>query len=120
MVLTGRLDDIPQVMAAIDVLVMPSLWEGFPRSLIEAMACGRAAIASDVGEIPYILEGGASGRLIPRGDLPALIQAMEDLGARKDSLPELGMRARERVMAEFTLERHVKLMQDEYLRWLKP
>lgn len=120
MVLTGRLDDIPQVMAAIDVLVMPSLWEGFPRSLIEAMACGRAAIASDVGEIPYILEGGASGRVIPRGDLPALIQAMEDLVARKDSLAEMGMRARERVISEFTLERHVELIEDEYLRWLKP
>jgi glycosyltransferase involved in cell wall biosynthesis len=119
-VLTGRLDDIPQVMAAIDVLVMPSLWEGFPRSLIEAMASGKAAIASDVGEIPHMLEGGASGRVIPRGDLPALIRAMEDLSARRDSLAEMGVRARERVISEFTLDRHVKLVQDEYLRWLEP
>ncbi len=119
-VLTGRLDDIPQVMAAIDVLVMPSLWEGFPRSLIEAMASGRAAIASDVGEIPRILEEGVSGRVIPRGDLPALIRAMEELLVRKDGLVEMGMRARERVVSELTLERHVECVREEYLRWLKP
>ena len=53
-VMTGRLACIPEVMAAIDILVIPSLWEGFPRSLIEAMASGKPAIATDVGEIPWI------------------------------------------------------------------
>lgn len=117
-VLTGRLDDIPQVMAGLDVLVLPSLWEGFPRSLIEAMACGRVAIASDVGEIPFILEGGRCGMVVPRGDHRALVQAMARCLSDRAALNEMGRLARERVARELSLERHVGAIQNEYLELL--
>jgi glycosyltransferase involved in cell wall biosynthesis len=117
-VLTGRLEDMPQVMAGIDVLVMPSLWEGFPRSLIEAMASGRAAIASGVGEIPFILEDGVCGRVVPKGDRAALSRAMEELLHRRGDLAEMGRRGRRRVLEEFTLEKHVRTVMGEYQKLL--
>lgn len=119
-VLTGRLDDMPGVMAGLDVLVLPSLWEGFPRSLIEAMACGKAAIASDVGEIPFILDGGTCGMVIPRGDQEALVKAMAYALSDRAALTEMGRRARERVVSAFSLDRHVEVVQDEYRKLLSP
>jgi glycosyltransferase involved in cell wall biosynthesis len=113
-ILTGRLDNIPEVMAGLDVLVMPSLWEGFPRSLIEAMACARAAIASDVGETPFILEDGKSGLLVPRGDQAALVQAMRRCLWEREAMKEMGLRARQRVLARFSLQGHIGLIQARY------
>jgi len=98
--------------------VLPSLWEGFPRSLIEAMAGGKTAIASDVGEIPFILEGGKCGMLVPRGDQAALVQAMARCLSDRAGLNEMGRLARERAVREFSLERHVELIQNEYLELL--
>ncbi|MCU0572676.1 MAG: glycosyltransferase [Syntrophobacteraceae bacterium] len=117
-ILTGRLDDIPRVMAGLDVLVLPSLWEGFPRSLIEAMACGRVAIASDVGEIPFILEGGRCGMVVPCGDDSALVQAMARCLSDRAALNEMGRLARERVVSELSLKRHVEVIQNEYMELL--
>lgn len=114
-VFTGRLENIPEVMSELDVLVMPSLWEGFPRSLIEAMACGRAAIASDVGEISFILEEGKCGFVVPSGDHSALVQAMVRCLSDRQGLQDMGRRARERVVSEFSLDKHVELIQNEYL-----
>jgi L-malate glycosyltransferase len=119
-VLPGRLDNIPQVMAGIDVLVMPSLWEGFPRSLIEAMASGKAAVASDTGEVPYIIQQGLSGTVVPRGDLLALIEAMAGCMSRREHLSEMGKRARERVLSEFTIQKHVECVQKQYAELLGP
>lgn len=113
-VLTGRLENIEEVMAAIDVLVMPSLWEGFPRSLVEAMASGKACVATEVGEIPYMLDNGRCGLMVPPGDMDSLAQAMERCLSRRDALLEMGLRARRRVVEEFTLERHVQRVQEVY------
>jgi glycosyltransferase involved in cell wall biosynthesis len=113
-VLTGKLRDIEQVMAAIDVLVMPSLWEGFPRSLLEAMASGKPGIATEVGEIPYMLDGGRCGLLVVPGDLRSLVQAMGRCLSQREFLSEMGKRARRRVLEEFALEKHVTRVQDVY------
>lgn len=106
-VLTGRLAEIPEVMAALDVLVIPSLWEGFPRSLIEAMASGKPAIATDVGEVPWMLEDGRNGFLIPRADREALVRAMRGALEKRDELAELGLQARVKAEREYSMERHV-------------
>lgn len=113
-ILSGHLENIPEVMTGMDVLVMPSLWEGFPRSLIEAMACGTPSIATDVGEIPWIIEDGKSGFIIPKDDLGSLSAAMKMCLERREALPEMGMRARERIGGEFTIEKHVQTVQSEY------
>ncbi len=112
-VLTGRLSDITEAMAGIDILVMPSLWEGFPRALIEAMACGKPSIASDVGEVRHILEDGRSGYIIPKGDNEALTKAMESCLTNKNGLSVMGRAARGKA-EQFTLSRHVETVQGEY------
>ncbi|MHC1743011.1 MAG: glycosyltransferase family 4 protein [Syntrophobacteraceae bacterium] len=113
-VLTGRLGDIPEVMAAIDVLVIPSLWEGFPRSLIEAMAAGKPAIATDVGEVPWMIEDGKSGFLIPRGDRDALQRAMRRAVEHRTGLKEIGLRARAKAEREYSIEHHVQAVCRQY------
>jgi len=112
--LTGRLADIPEVMAALDVLVIPSLWEGFPRSLIEAMACGKPAIAADVGEIPWMIENGKTGFLIPGANQETLLRAMRSALERRAELEGMGRLARQKAEAEYSIERHVQAIDMQY------
>jgi glycosyltransferase involved in cell wall biosynthesis len=74
--LLGPRDDVPELLAAFDAFVLPSIAEGSPRSLAEAMACGLLCIASRTGEIPFMLEDGRLGRLTQPGDEEALAEAM--------------------------------------------
>lgn len=110
-ILTGVIEDMPKAMAAFDALVMPSLWEGFPRALIEAMACAKPAVAAAVGEVPEIVADGVTGYLVPPGDVRALCRAMEKCIGRADAL---GRNARQRVVAHYTIEQHVAIVQKNY------
>jgi glycosyltransferase involved in cell wall biosynthesis len=80
----GYLDDARAVFAAADVIAMPSLTEGLPLTALEALAFGRCLVASAVGELPEVLEGGA-GVLVPPGDVKKLseaLAALQDASAR--------------------------------------
>lgn len=118
-VFTGRLSDMPDVMAGIDVLVMPSLWEGFPRALIESMACGRPAVASDVGEVGRIIEDGRNGFVVPKGDKEALAAAMRRCMVARERLGEMGEMAREKAVSEYSIEKHVRAVCGRYDELLK-
>lgn len=72
----GQVDGVVEVLKAFDVFVLPSLAEGMPRSLLEAMAAEIPCVATDVGGIGEILEGGKYGRLVPARDLNSLVRAM--------------------------------------------
>ncbi|RPJ03720.1 MAG: glycosyltransferase, partial [Deltaproteobacteria bacterium] len=113
-VLTGRLGNMPEVMAGIDVLVMASLGENFPRVLIEAMASGKPVVATDVGEVFHIVDDGVTGLVVPKNDAGALASAMTRCLEMRDSLREMGSKAREKVVREFDLRRHVESVQNEY------
>lgn len=97
----GRRDDVPSLMAAADVLVLPSLWEGMPNVVLEAMAAGKPVIATDVEGSQELVEPGATGWLVPPGDPQALAQAIVDAGADSDSdrLQRFGANAR-RIVAD--------------------
>ncbi|MFQ5736277.1 MAG: glycosyltransferase family 4 protein [Thermodesulfobacteriota bacterium] len=71
-VFAGRRSDIPALLSVMDIFVLPSLTEGQPMALLEAMAAGRPIAASSVGDIPKILKNGEIGRIVPPGDAPAL------------------------------------------------
>jgi len=70
----GRRDDIPAVLAQSSIVVVPSLWEGTPRVIPEAMAAGVPVIASAVGGIPEQIQDGENGILIPANNPPALAE----------------------------------------------
>jgi glycosyltransferase involved in cell wall biosynthesis len=72
-------DDIPKWIGACDCLLLPSLNEGYPNVLVEALACARPVIASEVGGVPEIVLPGRTGLLTPPGDSAALAEAMQQM-----------------------------------------
>lgn len=85
------------------VFVMPSLHDGLPNALLEAMACGCPIVASAVGGIPDAIAHGEQGTLVPAGSAEALSDAIADLLSRPARAAELGQRARLRAVSEFGL-----------------
>ncbi|MEL6382103.1 MAG: glycosyltransferase [Cyanobacteria bacterium J06626_18] len=106
-IVTGHLDDPEQVaqhLQLCDLLLLPSLWEGMPNALLEAMACGLGCIASDAGGIPEVLEHGKTGFLLPRFKLHHLGEAvLEWLSLDADTKHAIQQAARDRVLAQFSL-----------------
>lgn len=111
--LAGRLSEMPEVMASLNVLILHSTWEGFPRVIIEAMAAGRPAISTPVGDVPEIMHDGVEGWLIPMNDMGALTAAMERCLADKDRLKRMGQSAAQTAQ-RYSIESHVKLVQEQY------
>jgi glycosyltransferase involved in cell wall biosynthesis len=94
----GFRDDVPTVLALADLLVLPSRLEGLPRSVIEAMAMGRPVVASDVRGSRELVEDGATGFLVPPGDVDALEERVLRLLADPAARAAMGARARERAL----------------------
>ena len=78
-IFTGVSDDIPKILAILDIFVLPSLTEGLPMVLLEAMAAKKPIIATEVGAIPNVIIDKESGHLIKPGDTNALIDAIKRL-----------------------------------------
>lgn len=101
--LLGSRHDVPTVLCGLDVLCVPSVYEGFPNALGEAMASGVPCIATDVSDIRDILSG--AGGLVEVGDHEALAREMikmHDLGVV--GRESLGRAARENILRQYTLE----------------
>lgn len=77
--LLGLREDIPELMAASDIFVLPSLWEGSPNVILEAMASGLAIVATKVAGVPELIKEGAEGLLASPADSQALTVALERL-----------------------------------------
>jgi glycosyltransferase involved in cell wall biosynthesis len=106
--LLGLRSDVRAVLAAADVFVLPSLSEGLPLALLEAMFAGRAIVASDVGEVGTALGGGEAGLLVPPADAPALAAALDLLLTRPERAREMGERAARRAAEEYDVARMVR------------
>jgi glycosyltransferase involved in cell wall biosynthesis len=106
--LLGLRQDVANVLAAADVFVLPSLSEGLPLALLEAMFAARPIVASAVGDIPVALAGGAAGLLVPPGDPPALADAIQRLLGQPFEARRLGTTAQARAAAEYDITRMVE------------
>ena len=102
-------------MESLDVFVMPSFTEGTPNSIVEAMACGKPIIASEVGGIPDMI-GEESGILVPAGDTLALTDAMLRLAQDEGLRKRMGAAAKERYQKLFSPKAVVPLMLETYHR----
>ena len=108
--LAGRLepDAVAACLAAADALVLPSSVEGFPYVVLEAMASGRAVVATRVFGIVEQVDDGRTGLLVEPGDVEALAAAMARLVRDPDERRAMGRAGQQRFRREFTLERHVE------------
>jgi len=105
---TGHLDD-PQAVAEhlrlCDVILQPSVWDGMPNAVLEAMACERIVIGSDAGGIPEMIEHGHEGFVVPKSQLHRLGEAVQEvLSLPLEERQRLGRAARQRVLGEFNAE----------------
>lgn len=111
--LTGYRDDVPRVLAASDVLVLPSFREGTPRVITEAMASGLPVVATDIAGIPEQVAEGVNGYLIPTGDSEALADRLERLLGDPTVRKEMGYRGLERA-EQFSTEAMVRDLHNLY------
>jgi glycosyltransferase involved in cell wall biosynthesis len=102
-VFAGRRDDIPEVLAAADVFVLPTLFDALPTVIMEAMAARLPVVASATGGIPDMVVDGVEGLLVPPGDVGALARAVSRLLADRELARALGTAARGRAERCFSL-----------------
>jgi glycosyltransferase involved in cell wall biosynthesis len=106
-IFTGHREDIPQVMAALDLLVVPSYWEAFGWVTMEAMAMAKPVVATAGGGTLDIVIHGKTGLLVPPRDAEKLGQAILVLLRDKVMGERMGRAGRRRVEGRFTIERTV-------------
>jgi sugar transferase (PEP-CTERM/EpsH1 system associated) len=111
---TGRRDDVPEVLGALDIFALPSHTEGLSISLLEAAASGLPIVATDVGGNPEVVEDGVTGLLVPPGDPDAFAAGLARILETPGGGGELGARAAERVRARFSAESMVGQIEDLY------
>jgi glycosyltransferase involved in cell wall biosynthesis len=111
---TGWRDDVPALVALGDLFVLPSLNEPFGRVLIEAMATGKAVVATAAGGVPEIVVHGETGLLVPPGDPGALAAAVRELLDDAPRGARLGAAGRRRAETVFSLAGHVAAVERVY------
>jgi glycosyltransferase involved in cell wall biosynthesis len=98
----GRRSDVPELLAASDVFVLPSLFEGSSLAVLEAMAAGKPVVSSAIGGTDELVVDGESGLLVPPGDVGALALALNKVLSEAELRARLGARARDRVQTCFS------------------
>ncbi|HWQ14626.1 MAG TPA: glycosyltransferase [Roseiflexaceae bacterium] len=104
----GSRGDVPELLASCDSFVLPSLWEGLPMALIEAMASGLPVVASEVSGTKQVMLPGETGLLVPPGDATALAAAMTALLADPVAAVAMGAAGRRRVETAFSAQRQAE------------
>ncbi len=102
-IFTGQRKDIPQILNISDCLVLPSVYEGLPVCVLEAMAAGKPVIATKVGGTPELIKDGKTGFLVEPRNPEVLSQAIEKLAHSSDKGKEMGVKAREIVYNGFSI-----------------
>lgn len=111
---SGHREDIPSVLAASDVFVLPSRSEAFPNAAIEAMAAGLPVVASAVGGLRDLIDPGRTGILVPPGDPSLLAAALKGLYENPERAWEIGAAARAEVLGRYSFDRMVSAFEALY------
>lgn len=110
----GFRGDVARIYAELDVLVLPSLREGFGRVSIEAMAFAKPVVASAAGGIPEVVSDGVSGLLFPPGDSATLAQQLSKLLADPERRKRMGEAGRQWAEKQFGLKAHIGALENLY------
>lgn len=106
--LAGDRSDVPALMRAMDLFVLPSLNEGVSNTILEAMACGLPVIATGVGGNPELVQPGKTGTLVPPADAENMAQALLGYIADGERMAREGRAARAEIEARYSMEAMVK------------
>ncbi len=104
----GHRTDVPKALAVFDVFVLPSLWEGMPNVVLEAMAAGLPVVATAVGGTPEVVVDGVTGFLVPPRDPDALAEAITRLLRDPDLRRKMGQAGQKRIEQHFSIEETVR------------
>ncbi len=110
----GNRRDVPELLAALDIFVLPSHNEGVSLAVLEAMAAGLPVIVSEVGGLPEIVKHEETGLLIPPKDPEALARSLARLLENPELAHRLGQKAREHVQEKYSLERLAQVVNAMY------
>jgi len=110
----GHRKDIEDVMSAMDVFVLSSLWEGLPQVLVQAAALGRPIVSFDAEGAKEIVHGGENGFVVPRGDENALTESLAYFISHPQRAREMGLRGRRFIGAEYDKEIMVRRIDELY------
>ena len=110
----GHWQEMPRLLRAADLFVLPSLNEGLGLALLEAMAAGLAAVASRVGGVPEVVRDGETGVLVPPGDARSLAGAILKLMADPALRGRMGEAGRARARQQFSIARAVRETEQLY------
>jgi len=100
-------DEMPELYRSNDILISPTVREGFGLAIAEAMACGLPVVASNCSAVPELVDDGKGGFLCPVGDVGAFAEKINLLAHNPDLRRQMGEYNRAKVETMFTLERMV-------------
>ena len=110
--LAGWRSDVPEILAASDLLVLPSVWEGMPNVVLQAMASRLPVLATDVEGVRELLGPAADAQVVRYGDTQTFAEKLVALLSDRSLASELGHENRQRVASRFTLDRMLTAYQD--------
>jgi glycosyltransferase involved in cell wall biosynthesis len=112
--ITGMRSDIPELLSAMDILSLPSYWEGLPRSVIEGMAMELPVVATDIRGCREAVVDGKTGLIVPPKDSASLAEALAKLLANPSLRRSFGTAGRKRAIAEYDERNVFKRLSDGY------
>ncbi len=118
-IFSGYRTNLPLVYAALDILVLPSLFEGLPNVVLEAMACGKPVVATRVGGVPEAVEDGVSGLIVSPNNHSQLAQSIKKLLYDRLLRETLGKASRRRIERSFSSSLMVERVEKSFSSLLK-
>ena len=112
--LPGYVENMKEAYAALDIVAIPSLREGLPNVLLEAMACGKPVIAAKVGGIPGVITDRNDGFLVPSGDSRAIADVMDELSRSAELRNNIGFFAKRKIGDRFNFDHTLAGIQKVY------
>jgi glycosyltransferase involved in cell wall biosynthesis len=119
MIFTGFRRDIRKILSAVDLLVIPSLFEGFPMITLEGMAMAKPIVATNIDGITEQITDGVNGFLVPPKDPSALAKAVIRVLNDRKTARTMGLSARNKVEQEFSVEKMIAETEKVYLPLLR-
>ncbi len=110
----GNRDDVPQILACLDLFVLSSVSEGFGRAAAEAMACAKPVVATTAGGLPEVVENGITGKLVHPRDSSALAAAILEMIGDRERAQRMGVAGRRRVETLFSIEQNISRTEKLY------